>query len=123
MGEFNVRDAFAFSFDGIDEIGPQERDVVSFGFLELRVLVDGFVFLVYWIECPTIAPADVERALGPVIIRTELMFLGVVAAKLAMLPDAGEFLEVVNRDLMAGSIAGLLLFVEDRRAAYRTSAR
>ena len=44
------------------------------------------------------------------------MLLGGVAGELAMLPDAGEFLEFVSRDLVIGRVGGLFFVVEMRRA-------
>src|SRR5688572_27145949 len=85
--------------------------------------MDDFVPGVRRIKGPAITPADMQRSLGAVIIGTDFVLLGIVLGKPPVLPDAGEFLEIIDRDLVIRSVAGLLLVVQDRRAAHRPAGR
>jgi hypothetical protein len=83
-----------------EEVGPEELDVVAVRLLQLRVLVQLLLLGVGGVERPAVAPADVERALGPVEVSADLMLLGLVVGELPVLPGAGERLELVDRDLV-----------------------
>ena len=62
MGGFEVGDWGGFGVDGLEEVVPEETEVVAVWFLELVIFVDDGVAFLGWIERPAVAPADVERA-------------------------------------------------------------
>ena len=123
VARLDVGGGAAVAVDGVEEDLAQEVSlhVVAVGLLELGVFVDGFV-AGGRIEGPAVLPADVEDAFGSVEVDADAGFFGGVAGELAILPGAGEFVEVVNDGLMIGRVAGHALAIVDRHAADRAAA-
>ncbi len=86
MGDLDVRDGFAMLFDGGNEVGPKQGNVVAIGFFKLRVTVHALRFFVGRVEGPSVAPADVEDAFFSVEVGADLVLFGAVVGELAVLP-------------------------------------
>ena len=90
MGGFDVANGWTLFLNRIDEIGPQQLQVVSIGFLQLMIFVDDLLLGVGWIERPTITPTHVKDAFGSVEIGADGMFFGIVLGVFSMFPSGGE---------------------------------
>src|SRR5215213_6044793 len=75
------------------------------------------------IECPPIAPADVEHTVAPVKVGPNLMLLIVIAGKATVLPHARELLELVRRHLMIRRVTRLLLLRQHWRTEHWAAPR
>src|SRR4051812_46897198 len=110
MNFFDVADRLLAGLDAGQEIRPQLLDVLTVGLIQLRILVDRLLVLVVRIERPAVQPALVERAFSAVEVAADRLvdvrLLGLVAAKLAVLPRNIERLELELRDLMIRRVAG-----------------
>ena len=109
--------------DGVHEVRPQQLNVVSVRFLKFGISVQDLLAFARWVKSPAIAPANMEHALGAIIIGANLVLFVVVLTKLPVFPNAGEFFELVGCNLMIRRIRGLLFFVEHCRTTYRPSSR
>src|SRR5581483_441529 len=109
--------------DGIHEIGPEEREVVAVGLLQLRFFMNRRVAIVTWIKGPPVTPADVENSIGPVEVSADGMFFRGIPREPPVFPDTSKVLKFVGGDLMIRRIGGLLFFVEHGGAGDGTAAR
>src|SRR5688572_9012952 len=115
MGNVDPGNCGTLLFDRLDEIGPEQREVMSVGLLKFGFFVNLGFTIITRVERPTVPPANMEDAIRAVEISADGVFLRSVSTKLSMFPDAGEFFKFVGCDLMIRGIRSLLFVVEDRR--------
>ena len=121
MRGFNAANRLFLPFDAVDEVSPEEFQVVTVGFLQPGVLMNDLFPGVRGVKCPAVPPTHVEDAVLAVEVATDLVFLRWIFRIAAMFPGGGEGFELIDRDLGVGSVGGLLPVGQDRFTPDRTA--
>src|SRR5438876_5826917 len=109
--------------NGLEKVCPKQLEIVAVRLLQLGILVNQPLPSIGGIECPSVAPTDVECALGAVEISANPVLFSVVACELTVLPHAGEFLKLEPRDLMIRRVGCLFVPVDDDWPSHRSATR